>query len=95
MDLQHVRITAVDKKGRTVPTATDDITLTVSGEGRLIAVSNGDLTSDETAGQQHIHLHQGTALAILRSSRQPGAVTLNAQTATQQLKASASWTTVQ
>ena len=95
MDLQHVRITAVDKKGRTVPTATDDITLTVSGEGRLIAVSNGDLTSDETAGQQHIHLHQGTALAILRSSRQPGTVTLNAQTATQQLKASASWTTVQ
>lgn len=46
-------------------------------------------------GDNVILVRAGTALAILRSSRQPGTVTLNAQTATQRLKASASWTTVQ
>ena len=91
MDLQHVTITAVDKKGRIVPTATLDVALTVSGEGRLVAVGNGDMTAGDTAGQQHIHLCQGRALAIMRSSQQPGRVTMTATM--QKLKATAGWTT--
>ena len=81
MDLQHVRITAVDKKGRKVPTATDDISLTIlHGDARIIAVGNGNLSSNETAGQQHIHLYQGSALAILRVGKMPGQVRLAATT---------------
>ena len=90
-DLQHVRITAVDKRGRRVPTADFDIQFTVTGEGCLVAVGNGDMTSNDTAGQQHVHLHQGSALAILRSSRQAGIVTLVAKT--EKMKVSASWNT--
>ena len=52
-----------------------------------------DITKKIKAGQQHIHLHQGTALAILRSSSLPGRVTITATA--QKLKASASWTTQQ
>lgn len=79
IDLQHVRITAIDRKGRVVPTANDDVTIQVTdGDARLVAVSNGDLTSDETAGQQHIHLYQGSALAILRAGTRPGRVRLKA-----------------
>lgn len=85
-DLQHIRITAVDKQGRRVPVS-DDVSITVEGDARLVAVSNGDLTSEETASQQHIRLYQGTALAILRSGTQPGTVTVTARTETKKLAA--------
>ena len=78
MDLQHVRIIAVDKKGRRVPTATHDIQLSVEGPARLVAVGNGDMTSDDIASQQHVHLSQGSALAILRAKDESGSVTVTA-----------------
>ena len=78
MDLQHVRITAVDREGRRVFTATDNVTLRVQGDARLIAVGNGDMMSNETAGQQHIHLYQGEALAILRAGSRSGEIRLTA-----------------
>lgn len=81
MDLQHVRITAVDRKGRRVPTANHDVSLDVSGKASLIAVGNGDLSSGETANQQHIHLYQGTATAILRADTNSGETVLKATAA--------------
>lgn len=77
-DLQHVRITAVDKKGRRVPTASDDVVLSVSGPARLVAVGNGNMAGNDVASQQHIHLYQGSALAILRSTSEAGTVVLTA-----------------
>jgi beta-galactosidase len=41
-----------------------------------VAVTNGDITTDEIATQQHIRLWQGQAMAILRSGRQPSKITL-------------------
>ena len=78
IDLQHVRITAVDRQGRIVPTATDDVSLTIRGDARLIAVGNGDIASDAIANQQHIPLYQGAALAILRAGRQASNIQLTA-----------------
>lgn len=76
MDLQYIRVRAVDSKGRTVPDATGEVTFDVSGVARLIAVDNGDHQSDELCTGNKRMLHNGTALCILRSEQQPGKVTV-------------------
>ena len=77
-DLQHIVVTAVDKKGRVVPTANDDITFSVDGPADLIAVSSGDHYSDELNVTNHRRLYDGRCLVILRAGRTPGKVTLTA-----------------
>lgn len=78
MDLQYARIYAVDSKGRKVPTATGEIKFEVSGEATLHAVDNGCHTSDHLFRGDNIDLYRGFAMAILRPTRTPGAVTLKA-----------------
>ena len=92
LDLQHIRVEAIDKKGRVVPTANLDVTFTVeyqpakspspTGDGlgaRLVAVSSGDHYSDElTQLVNHRRLYEGRCLAILRAGRTPATVTLTA-----------------
>ena len=78
LDLQHVRITAVDKKGRLVRTAKQLVTLTLDGEATLAAVGNGDMTNDDLNVGTTIHLSEGSALAILRSARTPADISLSA-----------------
>ncbi len=86
-DLQHVRVTAVDRKGRRVPTATGEVTFTVEGDARIVAVDNGDITNHEINTLPHIHMYDGTALVILRAGCNGGKITLHAKAGT--LKASA------
>ena len=76
MDLQHIDIRAVDKKGRQVLKADDELTFEVEGPARLIAVSNGDITSNEPDVASHRHLWNGHAMVILRAGREKGKVTL-------------------
>ena len=47
MDLQHIRLRAVDAKGRTVLTCQDELTFAVSGDAQIVAVTNGDINSNE------------------------------------------------
>lgn len=75
-DLQFVRITAVDSRGRRVWTAENELQFAVSGDAGLIGVANGDITSEEISTDSHVRLFHGTALAILRSGTTPGAVSL-------------------
>ncbi|MCR5820512.1 MAG: DUF4982 domain-containing protein [Bacteroidaceae bacterium] len=77
-DLQHVVVTATDKKGRVVPSADSDITFSVDGPAEIIAVSSGDHYSDELTFTNHRRLYDGSCLVILRAGRTPGAVTLTA-----------------
>ena len=76
MDLQHVLFTAVDSKGRRCITYNDELQFSITGDASIVAVTNGDITTDEIATQQHIRLWQGQAMAILRSGRQPSKITL-------------------
>ncbi|MCR5130673.1 MAG: DUF4982 domain-containing protein [Prevotella sp.] len=85
IDLQHIRITAVDSKGRRVWNAQDNLTFSLQGDARIAAVSNGDIASDELNVQDHIHLWNGQALVILRAGQQPSKITLT--TKSDQLKA--------
>lgn len=87
-DLMHVRVYAVDKKGRRVlnvkdAKAFDKLTFQVKGNANIVAVDNGNITSDELhIGKTQLektiqrNLFQGSALVILRAGKQNGKVEL-------------------
>ena len=88
-DLMHVRIYAVDKKGRRVMNvkdakAFDKLTFTVKGDANIVAVDNGNIASDELhIGKTQLektiqrNLFQGSALVILRAGNKPGKIELS------------------
>ena len=88
-DLMHVRIYAVDKKGRRVVNvkdakAFDKLTFQVKGDANIVAVDNGNIASDElhigkTQLEKSIqrNLFQGSALVILRAGDKPGKIELS------------------
>jgi len=86
MDLQHLRVYAVDKKGRRAYTAQDELTFEIlepsarksgsAGEARIIAVDNGNINSGESYVTDHRSLYNGSALVILRAGHKPGNITL-------------------
>ncbi len=78
MDLQYVKVYAVDAKGRKVPTATGEVTFDISGAAKLIAVDNGNHFSDELFDGNKRMLHNGFAMAVLRSDRKGGEVKIKA-----------------
>lgn len=82
MDLQHVRLTAVDSKGRRVRTCNDELTFEVEGDARIVAVTNGDITSDELNTTNHRRLWQGSAMVILRAGQTPSKITLKTKPGT-------------
>ena len=77
-DLQHVRIVALDAKGRHVQTADQKVTFSVSGPASIVGVINGNINSDEMTVGNVRNLYNGTCTVILRSQRQAGPVTLTA-----------------
>jgi len=78
LDLMHVRIVAIDKKGRRVPMANGEVTFTVSGDASIAGVVNGDINSNEMMVGTKRSLWNGCCTVILRSGRQSGKVTLTA-----------------
>ena len=78
MDLQHLRVYAVDAKGRRVQTAVGDVKFAVNGNAVLAAVSNGDQDSDELNVTDHRSLYRGSCLAILRAGESASNVTVTA-----------------
>lgn len=88
LDLMHVRVYAVDKKGRRVMDLKDKnafskLTFTVKGDADIVAVDNGNINSDELhVGKKQLNktaeraLYQGSALVILRAGTQPSKVEL-------------------
>ena len=88
-DLMHVRIYAVDKKGRRVlnvkdARAFDKLTFLVKGDANIVAVDNGNIASDELhIGKTQLektiqrNLFQGSALVILRAGNKPGKIELS------------------
>lgn len=76
MDLQHVKVSAVDGKGLTDKDAAGKLQFKVDGPADIVGVVNGDLTSDEAMTGDSRSLYNGTATVILRSRREAGPVTL-------------------
>lgn len=81
MDLQHVRIAAVDSKGLTDKKASGLLTFKVDGPADIVGVINGDMRSDELSVGSTRSLFNGAATVILRSRKDtPGKVTLTVST---------------
>ena len=81
MDLQHVRIAAVDSKGLTDKKASGLLTFKVDGPADIVGVINGDIRSDELSVGSTRSLFNGAATVILRSRKDtPGKVTLTVST---------------
>lgn len=76
MDLQYVKVYAIDNKGRKVPTVKGELSFEVSGPSRLIAVDNGNHSSDDLFDGNKKVLHNGFAMAIIRAEKTGGIVTL-------------------
>ena len=76
MDLMHVRVEAIDKKGWRVPMAQDELFFEVEGDAQIVAVTNGDINSEELNVQNHRRLWNGSAMVILRAGRNPSKVVL-------------------
>ena len=75
-DLQHIRIFAIDNKGRRVPTARQKLSFKVEGDARIVAVDNGNNLSDELHVGTERSLYNGSALVILRAGKTSGKITL-------------------
>ncbi|MFV0566172.1 MAG: glycoside hydrolase family 2 TIM barrel-domain containing protein [Flavobacteriaceae bacterium] len=78
MDLQYVKVFAIDKQGRKVPNVTGEVTFEIEGVASLLAVDNGDHYSNELFNTNKRQLHNGFALAILRAGKIGGKVELKA-----------------
>ena len=79
IDLQHLRIIALDNKGRRVATAPGEVKVKITGDATIAAMSNGNISTSELAVTDQQGLFNGSCLAILRSGLTPSQVTLTAE----------------
>ena len=78
MALQYVKVYAVDNKGRIVPTSDLKATFKVEGPAHIIAVDNGNHSSDDLFDGNEKQLYEGFAMAIVRADHQTGKVKITA-----------------
>jgi len=77
-DLSFVTVQAVDAEGLPHPNTDYKISFQITGPGTIAGVGNADMMSEEPYQGTSRKLFHGRALAIVRSSRTAGAITLTA-----------------
>jgi beta-galactosidase len=77
-DLAILKVEALDKEGRAVPTADNLIGFKISGNGALIGVGNGDPNCPESDKEPRRSLFNGLAQVIVQASREPGEIRIEA-----------------
>lgn len=77
-DIAYVRVQVVDREGNVVPTATNEISFVTTGAGRFHAAANGDATCIVPFQSNKQPAFSGQLTAIVRSSKEPGTITLKA-----------------
>jgi beta-galactosidase len=65
-DLAFITVSVVDKHGRLVPTAKNQLTFKVEGEGEIVATDNGDSTSFVSFKSHQRPAFNGLCLVIVR-----------------------------
>ena len=76
-----IQAVLVDAKGNVVSDADRMIQFSVSGEGTLAGVANGDPTSHERNVANQRTTYRGLSMVLVRASEHPGSITLTAQAA--------------
>jgi len=77
-DVSILKVEALDKDGRAVPTANNFIGFHVTGEGRLIGVGNGDPNCQESDKEPKRSLFNGLAQVIVQAGKRPGEIHIEA-----------------
>ena len=77
-DVAILKVEALDKEGRAVPTASNYIGFRITGAGTLIGVGNGDPNCQESDKEPHRSLFNGLAQVIVQSTRRPGEIHIEA-----------------
>ncbi|MEM9986474.1 MAG: glycoside hydrolase family 2 TIM barrel-domain containing protein, partial [Bacteroidota bacterium] len=77
-EVLFIAVEAIDQRGRILPQAITALEVEVSGEAELIGAGNGSplITSQKSFQSPRFQLHRGRGLIILRSTGNPGKVTL-------------------
>jgi len=77
-DVSVITVTITDTEGRTVPLADNKIHFTLTGEGKILAVGNGDPSSYEPDHATERSAFNGLCMCIVQSAKTEGALTLQA-----------------
>jgi beta-galactosidase len=77
-DVVILKVEALDKDGRLVPTADNRLAFHVSGAGKLIGVGNGDPNCQESDKEPKRSLFNGLAQVIIQSTKRPGEIHIEA-----------------
>ncbi|MBD3584128.1 glycoside hydrolase family 2 protein [Salinimonas sp. HHU 13199] len=78
-DLSFITLDIIDANGQIVPTATNEVKFSVSGNGRIIATANGDSTNFTPFPSPTRKAFSGKVLVIVKSKNgQPGSFTVTA-----------------
>ena len=77
-DVMMVEVDVVDAEGRIVPTASNLVTFTLSGAGRIAGVGNGDPSCHEPDQASSRSAFQGKCLVIVGAGGTPGRLALSA-----------------
>jgi beta-galactosidase len=77
-DISLVTVKIVDEQGRTVPVASNMVTFNVSGAGQILGVGNGNPVCHESDKGNQRSAFNGLCLAIVQSTRAPGAISVQA-----------------
>jgi beta-galactosidase len=77
-DVAIVKVEALDKDGRPVPTAQNLIGFNISGAGTFLGVGNGNPNCQESDKEPKRSLFNGLAQVILQSTKQAGAIQIEA-----------------
>jgi len=77
-DAALIKVSIVDSNGRVVPTASNRVTFSVSGQGTILGVGNGDPSSHEPDKANYRSAFNGLARVIVQSNLTPGNINLSA-----------------
>jgi beta-galactosidase len=77
-DIAILKVEALDKEGRAVPTAGNFIGFKVTGEGALIGVGNGDPNCQQSDKEPKRSLFNGLAQVIVQATKKAGEIHIEA-----------------
>jgi beta-galactosidase len=93
-DVTVLRVEALDRDGRAVPTAGNMIAFKVTGAGRLIGVGNGDPNCQESDKEPQRSLFNGLAQVIIQSTKTAGTIVVDAHCPERRTKISPTQVTI-
>ncbi|WP_156497323.1 hypothetical protein [Paenibacillus jamilae] len=77
-EISHVEVTVIDQQRIVVPNQDVNLSFELHGDGCILGIDNGDLTSEESYQGQGRRTHRGRCLVIVQSGDVAGELVLQA-----------------